>query len=632
MAESPLRAGDPERLGDYRLVGRLGEGGQGVVYLGETAAGERVAVKVVRARPSIGVPTPFARELAAARQVAEFCTARIVDARLDADPPYIVSEFVDGPSLQQVIESGGPLTGAVLHRLAIGTITALAAVHGAGVVHRDFKPSNVLVGPDGPRVIDFGIARLVDASTTTGLPAGTPPYMAPEHFHGDRIGPPADVFAWGSTITYAATGAPPFGRDTPAAIAYRIVQGEPVLGDLAGGLRDLVTRCLDKDPARRPTAREVLLSLLDDVPSSGGDVAALQMGRQAAIGQAPDLLAPGTTGGGERRLPRRALLAGAGAVVAALAGTWIAVARLPDRTGAGGAGPSASGPSPSGPSASGPFASGPGASPVPTAASGSSSLAAGGPTARVPASQASTAGGTTSPSASPARTSVPPPAVAPGTPAELGAAIDAAVTATPSARFACTGAFTESDTYLEADGRYTHDPAGRYDGSSYDMRVTYPGSERKRVVVIADDVHLPNGERLPLDLDPQGPAARGRDGAAAGAALFILVGSIPTILTLVGATPRVYRSGKDGRTYAGGVQVADAGYVLREFLARWLSPARGLDRSRISYIVTLDQEDLPVRFVFTWKASVPQLGLLSSSFTTTYREWGPARPIVAPAS
>ncbi|WP_182902437.1 serine/threonine-protein kinase [Microbispora sp. H10830] len=609
MAESPLRAGDPERLGDYRLVGRLGEGGQGVVYLGETPAGEKVAVKVVRARPSIGVPSSFARELAAARQVAEFCTVRILDARLDADPPYIVSEVVDGPSLQQVIESGGPLRGAVLHRLAIGTITALAAVHRAGVVHRDFKPSNVLVGPDGPRVIDFGIARLVDASATTGPTAGTPPYMAPEHFRGDRIGPPADVFAWGSTITYAATGAPPFGRDTPAAIAYRIVQGEPVLGDLAGGLRDLVARCLDKDPTRRPTAREVLLSLLDDVPSSGGDVAALQMGRQAAIGQ----IAPETTGGGEHRLPRRALLAGTGAVVAALAGTWIAVSRLP--AGTGGATPSV-----------------PGESPVPMAASGSSSLAAGGPTASVPASPDSTATGTASPSASPARAAVPSPVAAPGTPAELGAAIDAAVTAAPSARFACEGAFTQSDTFLRADGRFTHDPGGQYDGDSYDMRVTYPESERKRVVVIADDVRLPNGERLPLDLDPQGPAARGRDGAAAGAALFILVGSIPTILTLVGATPRVYRSGKDGRTYSGGVLVADVGYVLRGFLASWLSPARGLDRSRISYTLTLDQEDLPVRFVFTWKASVPQLGLLSSSFTTTYRAWGPARPIVAPAS
>ncbi|WP_211591994.1 serine/threonine-protein kinase [Microbispora sp. H10836] len=618
MAESPLRAGDPERLGDYRLVGRLGEGGQGVVYLGETPAGERVAVKVVRVRPSIGVPTSFARELAAARQVAEFCTARIIDARLDADPPYIVSEFVDGPSLQQVIESGGPLMGAVLHRLAIGTITALAAVHGAGVVHRDFKPSNVLVGPDGPRVIDFGIARLVDASTTTGLPAGTPPYMAPEHFHGDRIGPPADVFAWGSTITYAATGAPPFGRDTPAAIAYRIVQGDPVLGDLTGGLRDLVTRCLDKDPARRPTAREVLLSLLDDVPSSGGDVAALQMGRQAAIEQAPDLLAPGATGGGEHRLPRRALLAGAGAVVAALAGTWIAVTRLPGGTGAGGAVP---------------FGSRSGASPVPTA-SGSSSLtaASGGPTVSVSASPDSTAGGVASPPVTPARASVPSPVAAPGTPAELGAAIDAAVTATPSARFACSGAFSESDTYLGADGRFTHDPARLYYGGSYDMRVTYPESERKRVVVIADDVHLPNGKKLPLDLDPQGPAAHEHDSAAAGAALFILVGSIPTILTLVGATPRVYRSGKDGRTYSGGVQVADADYVLRDFLASWLSPARGLDRSRISYILTLDQEDLPVRFVFTWKASLPRRGLNSSSFTTTYREWGPTRAIAAPAS
>ncbi|MEV4460400.1 hypothetical protein [Microbispora sp. NPDC049633] len=166
----------------------------------------------------------------------------------------------------------------------------------------------------------------------------------------------------------------------------------------------------------------------------------------------------------------------------------------------------------------------------------------------------------------------------------------------------------------------------------YDLRVTYPGSERKRVVVIADEVRLPSGEKLPSDLDPQGDAARRHDSAAAGAALFILVGSIATILTLVGASPRVYRSGKDGRTYAGGVQVADTGYPLREFLASWLSPARGLGRSRISYTLTLGQDDLPVRFVFAWKASLPGRGPDSSSFTTTYREWGPARPIAAPAS
>ncbi|GAA4225014.1 serine/threonine protein kinase [Streptosporangium album] len=137
----PLRQGDPERIGGYRIVGRLGEGGQGVVYLAETEAGDRVAVKVVHGRLADG--PSFARELAAARQVAEFCTVRILDADLEAVPPYIVSEYIDGPSLQQVVESHGPRHGAVLHRLAIGTITALAAIHRAGVIHRDFKPDNV---------------------------------------------------------------------------------------------------------------------------------------------------------------------------------------------------------------------------------------------------------------------------------------------------------------------------------------------------------------------------------------------------------------------------------------------------------------------------------------------------------
>jgi predicted Ser/Thr protein kinase len=236
-------------------------GGQGVVYLGQGADGVPVAVKVLRAElaSDTRVRERFTKEIAAARRVDPFCIAQVLDASLDDPRPYIVTEYVEGPSLQQA----GPRDGAALRRLAVATATALAAIHEAGVVHRDFKPSNVLLGPDGPRVIDFGIARNVESPLTmTSSIIGTPAYMAPEQFAGDPAGPPADVFAWGSVIAYAATGKPPFGADTFPAIMHRVLQGEPDLGDMPEPLRATVVACLAKDPARRPAMQAVLLRLL----------------------------------------------------------------------------------------------------------------------------------------------------------------------------------------------------------------------------------------------------------------------------------------------------------------------------------------------------------------------------------
>lgn len=264
-AVTPLREGDPSRLGSYRLTGLLGEGGQGAVYLGEDGEGRRVAVKLLHARFS-GDPKArarFAAEVATAKRVSAFCTARVLDSDVEGDRPYIVSEYIEGPSLSEVLAAGGPLRGAELDRLAIGTMTALAAIHQAGVVHRDFKPANVLLAPDGPRVIDFGIARALDATGTMSSTAvGTPAYMAPEQISGAQVGPAADVFAWGATMVYAACGRPAFGQDSIPAVMHRILNLPPDLGDLGEPLREVVADCLSKDPALRPASPHVLAHLL----------------------------------------------------------------------------------------------------------------------------------------------------------------------------------------------------------------------------------------------------------------------------------------------------------------------------------------------------------------------------------
>ncbi|MEV4562403.1 protein kinase [Nonomuraea sp. NPDC049419] len=270
---APLRPADPRSLGGLRLLGRLGEGGQGVVYLGENADGGKAAVKWLRPdlsgdEVSVG---RFLREVEVARHVAPFCTAAVLGTGIEQDRPYIVSEFIEGPSLQRVVQEQGPRTGTVLHRLAIGTATALAAIHQAGIVHRDFKPANVIIGADGPRVIDFGIARALNAtSTISNSVVGTPSYMPPEQIMGHTVGPAADMFSWAGTMIYAASGRAPFGSDTMPAVINRVLSQQPDLGVLDGTLREVVAACLAKDPAQRPTAEQVMMRLLQhSAPGSG---------------------------------------------------------------------------------------------------------------------------------------------------------------------------------------------------------------------------------------------------------------------------------------------------------------------------------------------------------------------------
>ncbi|GAA1710163.1 serine/threonine protein kinase [Nonomuraea bangladeshensis] len=263
----PLAPNDPESLGGYRLAGRLGEGGQGVVYLAHPAGGgDPVAVKLLSAGDR-ETRARLARELDALEGIASFCTARVLDASVDGPRPYVVSEYVDGPSLAERVRERGPLRGGELERLVVGTATALAAIHAAGIVHRDFKPGNVLLGPDGPRVVDFGIARAEGSATLTSGIIGTPAYLAPEQINGTPASAASDVFAWAASMVYAGTGVSPFGADTVPAVLHRVLHAEPDLSALPGRLRELLAACLSKEPGRRPTAQQLMVALVAPGPS-----------------------------------------------------------------------------------------------------------------------------------------------------------------------------------------------------------------------------------------------------------------------------------------------------------------------------------------------------------------------------
>ncbi|MEV5325128.1 protein kinase [Nonomuraea sp. NPDC052634] len=241
---------------------RLGSGGQGVVYAGRAPGGPLVAIKLLHAHlvADDGARDRFLREVETAKRVAPFCTAQLLDSGFAWSRPYIVSEYVPGPSLQTSVRDDGPRGAAALHRLAINTATALAAIHAAGVVHRDFKPANVLLGPDGPVVIDFGIAKALDQSLSviSSQPFGSPAYMAPEQISGGEVGPPADMFAWAATMYYAATGRRAFGGEGIPATLHAVLTSEPDLTPLDERLRWLLRDCLAKDPARRPASAQVV--------------------------------------------------------------------------------------------------------------------------------------------------------------------------------------------------------------------------------------------------------------------------------------------------------------------------------------------------------------------------------------
>ncbi|MCQ9134294.1 protein kinase domain-containing protein [Streptomyces hilarionis] len=252
-----LHKDDPRTLGGYRIVDRLGAGGMGVVYRGRSRSGREVAVKVVHAQYAEDAVfrTRFRQEIEAVRKVSGAFTAPVVDADPEADRPWMATQYVPGPTLAAHIRAHGPLRGAHLRRLALGLVEALREIHRAGVVHRDLKPGNVLMAPDGPRVIDFGISRAAENQTLTetGKVIGTPPFMSPEQLADARsVGPASDVFSLGALLVFAATGRGPFDADSPYLTAWRVLQEEPKVEAVAEPLRAVLTGCLTKDPLGRP--------------------------------------------------------------------------------------------------------------------------------------------------------------------------------------------------------------------------------------------------------------------------------------------------------------------------------------------------------------------------------------------
>ncbi|WP_327355417.1 WD40 repeat domain-containing serine/threonine protein kinase [Streptomyces sp. NBC_01304] len=284
----PLRPGDPQRIGPYPLEGRLGAGGMGQVYLGTSPAGRKVAVKVIR--PEFA-DTPqfrerFAREVDAARRVGGFHTAQVVDADPHAESPWLATEFIPGPTLQQVVTEHGRRPEDAVLRLGAGLAEGLAAIHNCGLVHRDLKPGNVILAADGPRIIDFGIAHAPEAGpmTRTGAIIGTYAYMSPEQVRSAPVSPASDVFSLGSVLAFAATGQGPFDASTVPAIIHRVVSEPPRLEGLAEGgpLHDLIGVCLAKDPAQRPSAAEILHRLSVTGPATT-PVAAGPLGRRSVL-------------------------------------------------------------------------------------------------------------------------------------------------------------------------------------------------------------------------------------------------------------------------------------------------------------------------------------------------------------
>jgi hypothetical protein len=326
-----LQPGDPQRIGPYVLLGRLGSGGMGRVYLARSPGGRMVAVKVIRANlaEDAGFRARFAREVSAAAKVGGLFTAAVVDADVDGPVPWLVTAYVPGTSLSDAVERQGPLPENSVLALAAGLAEGLSAIHAAGVIHRDLKPSNVLLAQDGPRIIDFGISSAAGATslTGTGFMIGSPGFMSPEQAEGLTVGPASDIFSLAGVLIYAVRGEGPFGSGDTAALLYRVVHGKPNIDNVPDNLRPLIKRSLSRDPKRRPTAPQFLADLSAAFPAAADLTSRIGVGSLHPMAPGSSLaggsMAGGSMAGGS--------MAGASMAGASMAGGSVAGGPAADR-------------------------------------------------------------------------------------------------------------------------------------------------------------------------------------------------------------------------------------------------------------------------------------------------------------
>ncbi|MFF0767372.1 serine/threonine protein kinase [Nonomuraea wenchangensis] len=596
----PLNAEDPHQIGPYRLVGRLGTGGMGIVFAGVDSHGIRAAVKVVHASLSSDEEfrARFAREISVLGRVRGACVARILASDANAPQPWLAAEYVPGPTLEGRVRSNGTLQGDELYGLAAGLAEAMVAVHVEGIVHRDIKPSNVILAPTGPKLVDFGIARVLDATvvTRTGAFIGSPGWVSPEEYSDVPAGPAADIYGWGLLVVYAATGLPAYGVARPEVLALRVLRDEVDTSAVPRPLRGLVDRALAKAPSLRPSAQEVMSmvaaawrghhgeSLITQADAAYDITARLD---RTWVMHAWDTPWPADHGPVPAVRGRAKIVASVSVAVLALlgAGTAVALNVIPETTD-----PSV-------------LQLNPATTPTSAAV-----------TSEAVVSPMSDQSGTPKPTSSPAQ-------APPGTSAELAAALDLALANTPAAAFTFEGGFTQSISGGRASGRVLNHESQ----DDLDMRIRPYDSLEERYIVLRSSSLYRNVPRAKVEdlLTLQPSDSNWYALMVAGMA------GPPTVREVVAHGTRMKRK---GRIYTGTLAVDNTNGLLRSLLSSWLGGdiADVSPDSYITYKLTIDVDDRPMKFVVAWCVPVGNGGIYKSVFTTMYRNWTSAGTVSRP--
>ncbi|MGS2640877.1 protein kinase domain-containing protein [Streptosporangium sp. LJ11] len=588
VALRPLTVEDPPQIGPYRLVGRLGAGGMGVVFAGIDTLGVRVAVKLIHASYASDSEfrARFAREISVLDRVNGACTARILDSDGNAARPWLAAEYVPGPTLESHVRTHGMLQGDALFGLAAGLAEALVAVHAAGVVHRDIKPSNVILSPSGPKLVDFGIARALDASvmTRTGTLVGSPGWVSPEEYGDTSAGPPADVYGWAMLVVYAATGAPPYGAGRPEVLALKVLNETVDTSMLPNLLRGLVDRALAKLPETRPSSRELLdmaaeawqahqgSQAIDGFEAADNVTARLDRTWVLPVEDLSWPAVPAAT----RKAPKSRRTGAVIAIAVGLAAV-IALKVLPGDT---------------------------------DERKQQLDVAAV-PTSHPSSTNANLTSTPTATAAVETEPSPPQPAPPPSTITELAAAIELALETTPAGTFSFEGGFTQSNAGGIATGRFMNHLA--YDDLDVSIK-SYEGFSR-RYVVVSKTVYPKNqgADGSPIEsINSANPDWYG----------LVVAGTAgPSIIReVVSNSARLKRK---GRNYSGTLAIEDTNGSLRQLLNSWMgSDVTKMNAdSYITFKLIIDNEDRPKKFEIAWCVPITDVEIYKSVFTTTYKNW-----------